>query len=128
MQRNVHEAAVAVGPDRRQAGDGQWVQHSVPNEAKATGAFGDQHAAVGKERDRPRMREPLRHDADANLVLLGRVDDPRPVTQRRYRYADRRRLGLIELATHEDQQRRSAPNGTSNAHANFPPSRFRREG
>ena len=33
MQRNIHEAAVAVGPDLRQAGDGPWVQHSVSNDA-----------------------------------------------------------------------------------------------
>ena len=96
MQRNIHEAAVAVGPDLRQAGDGPWVQHSVSNDAQATAALGDQHVAIGKERDGPGMREAFGHDADAHSVLLGRIDDPGSLTQRRYRYADRRRLGVAE--------------------------------
>ena len=33
MQRNIHEAAVAVGPNRGQTGDGPGIQRSVSNDA-----------------------------------------------------------------------------------------------
>ena len=86
---------------------------------KSTAPLGDQHVVIGKERDGPWMREPLGHDADADPVLLGRINHPRTLTQRRYRYADGRLLGVAEC-DHDEQQRRSPPNGMSNSHANLP--------
>ena len=81
MEGHIHEAAVAVGPDLWHAGDGLRVKHSAANDAEATGPLGNQHVAVGEEREGPWMREPLGHDADADLVLLGCIEHPWSRTQ-----------------------------------------------
>jgi len=33
MQRNIHEPAIAIGPNRGQTRDGPWVQHAAANDA-----------------------------------------------------------------------------------------------
>ena len=76
MEGDIHQTAVAVGPDRRHARNRLRVEHAVANDTEPAGPLGDQHAAVGKERDGPRMRESPGHDADADLVLLGGVEHP----------------------------------------------------
>ena len=70
---------------------------------------------------------PLVTTLTRTLVLLGRVEDPWPVAQRRYRYADGRRLGVAE-SDHDDPQRGSPLNGMSDFHVTFPLSQPRREG
>src|SRR2546425_10546116 len=107
MESDVHETAVAVGPDLRHAGDGSWIEHSVANDAEATRALGDQHASIGKERDRPWMREPSGHDADANLVLLRRIEYPRSRAQWWHRDTDPRLLLSVGEREHAEEQRRN---------------------
>ena len=92
MEGDVHETAVAIRSDGWHAGDGVRVEHSVANHAESAGTLGDQHASVGKERDGPWMREPVGHDGDADLVLLGCIEHPRSGAERRHRYANRRLL------------------------------------
>ena len=106
MEGHIQEPAVAVGSDLWHPGDGVRVEHAAAHDAKTTRPLGDQHVAVGKERDGPGMRQPPGHDADADLVLLGRIDDPWSVTQRRHRDADGPFLLRVAGREHAEQQRR----------------------
>ena len=119
VEGDVHQAAVAVGPHLGQARDGLRVEDVVTNHAQPAVPLGDEHAAVGHERDGPGMRQPPRHHADADLVLLGGVDDPGAVAERRHRHADGilLRMGHREQA---EQQGRRQEKRTSELHANLP--------
>ena len=102
MQRDVHEAAVAVGPHTRHAGNRRRIEYAVADDAEPAGPFGDQHAAVREKRDAPWMRQPSGHDADADLVLFGRIEHERSRTERRHGQADDgpwlNRLRLLRVA------------------------------
>ena len=119
VEGDVHQAAVAVGPHLGQARDGLRVELIVPHHAQPAVPLGDEHAAVGHERDGPGVRQPSRHHADADLVLLGGVDDPGAVAERRHRHADGLVLGEADRDEAE-QQRRRQENRTSDLHANLP--------
>ena len=73
MQRDVEQAAEASREHRRQRTDGCRIEYAIADHAQASRPFGDEHAAVGKERDSPGMIEVLR--------VQGHVHDgcgPRP--------------------------------------------------
>ena len=66
------------------------------------------------------MRESSGHDADADLVLLGRIEDPRSLPQRRHRHADRRLpVGMADREQAEQQQSSDAGR-TFDYHKNLP--------
>ena len=89
MERDVH---VAVHGTRqsgltgevacRSAGYRLGIEHAVAHHAQLTGAFGDEHRAVGCERDRPREFQCLRHHHDADALTLAGVELHRLVRQR----------------------------------------------
>ena len=86
MQRHVERAAKARCQHRRQWTEWCRVEHAIANDPQTARPFGDEHAAVGHERNAPRMIESLdrRHvDADA----AARAQIPRPGAER----VDRRR-------------------------------------
>ena len=95
MERDIHQAAVAVRSHARHAGDRRRVEHAVADQADPAGPFGDQHAPIREEGDTPRVRETPGDDAHADFVLFGRVDHKRPWTQWRHGHAD---LGLLRAA------------------------------
>ena len=105
MERDVHEAAVAVRPHAGHAGDRRRIEDAVADDADPAGPFGDQHAPVRQEGDGPRVRETPGDDAHADLVLFGGIEHKRPRAQRRDGHAD---LGLLSAADreHADQHER----------------------
>ena len=120
MERHVHQAAVAVVPHFRHAGNGARVELVIANQAQPAVALDNQHSAVRQERDAPGVRQPAGHDADADLVLLGGVDHPGAVAQRRHRHADGFFVLRVADRDQAEQQRRRQVNRTSDLHANLP--------
>jgi hypothetical protein len=81
MQRDIHQAAVSLRPDIGQARDRLRIQHSVADDAKPAGAFGDEYAAIRKKREAPGMLQSFGYDEEPNLVLLGSVEHERSSAQ-----------------------------------------------
>ena len=73
MQDHVHQPALAVRRDLRQACDRLRVQLAVPGDAQAAFAFGHQHAAVRQECERPGMAEAGEDPGNGEAVLIGAV-------------------------------------------------------
>ena len=101
MERDVHQPAVAVRPDARHTRNRLSGRARRCDDAQPAGPFGDQHGPIGEKRDRPRMREPLGDDADADLVLFGRIEHKRSRAERRHRHAD---LLLRVADSHDAEQ------------------------
>ena len=80
MEREVHQAGEPGRLHLRQAGDRRRIEHAVADDAQASGALGDEDAAVGQKRHAPRLVEALGDD-EPNLVLDGRVHHDRSVGQ-----------------------------------------------
>jgi hypothetical protein len=62
---------------------------ALAKEAEPAGPLGDEQVAVRQPRHAPRMRQRLRDDDDADLVLFGGVEDDRTGGQRHFRDAHR---------------------------------------
>ena len=119
MESDVHQATVTVGSDLGHARDSVRVEHVVADDSKPAGSLGNEHAALGKEGYGPWMRESSGHDADADLVLLGRIEDPRSLPQRRHRDAAcRLPVGMADREQAEQQQSSDA-GGTFDFHKNL---------
>ena len=89
MQGDVHQAAQALRLHCRNARNGRRVQHAIADHAQPTGTLGDQHRAVGQERQAPRVDQALGHHRHADPVLFGGVERPRTVADRLARDPDR---------------------------------------
>ena len=61
----------STAPHRRHAGDRLRIEHAVADDPQAALALGDEHVAVGQERQAPGMGQTGRDDADADLVERG---------------------------------------------------------
>src|SRR6266581_1179273 len=96
MQRNIHQSAIAIGSHLRHARDWLRIQGSVAENTQPSSPLCDQHSSIGKERDRPRMRQASRQNRDSNLVLLRRIQYERACAQRRNRNTDSRLLRLAQ--------------------------------
>jgi hypothetical protein len=120
MDGDVHETAVPVRPDGRNAGNGPRIEHAVANDAEPTRPLGDQHASIGQERDGPWMRESPGDDADPDLVLLGSVEHPWSRAQRRHGYAESLLLLSVAEREHAQQRGRSQTDGMSDSHGDLP--------
>ena len=82
MNRDLHHPGKAAGKDVvRHAGDGLVHQHAVANQAQVAAALGDQHVALGQERERPRTVDAADDDGDLHLGDQVGVHDPRLVRQ-----------------------------------------------
>src|SRR5512134_3759372 len=72
MDRDIHQAALAVGGDAGQAGYGLRIELPVPaDDPQPARTLRDEHAAIGQERKPPRMLEPLDQPDDTKRVLVG---------------------------------------------------------
>ena len=78
VQRDVHQAREALRPHHRYPGHGRRVQHAIADHAQLSASLGHQHVATGQEGEAPWMRQAARHDHDADLLALGRVERDRP--------------------------------------------------
>ena len=116
MESDVHQATVTVGSDLRHARDGVRIEHAIADDSKAAGSLGNEHATVGKEGNGPGLREASGHHTDADLVLLGRIEDPRSRSQWWHWDADRLSVGV---ADHE-QQESSDTSAMFDVHKNIP--------
>jgi hypothetical protein len=125
MERNVHEAAVAVRPHAWQTSDGCRIERAVADDPEPSGPLGDQHAPIGKKGDGPRMRQTLGNDGQADFVLFGCVEHERPCAQGRYRYAYPRLLGVAD-GDHAEQDEHDATNERVESHAFVPVTEGRR--
>src|SRR5439155_26409555 len=96
MQRNIHQSAIAIGSHLRHARDWLRIQRSVAENTQPSSPLRDQHSSIGKERDRPRMRQASRQNRDSNLVLLRRIQYERACAQRRNRNTDSRLLRVAQ--------------------------------
>ena len=81
MERDVHVAMHGSGQSRlsgpvrcRRAGDRLRIEHAVSNHPQAAGALGDEHGAVRKKRQRPRIFERAGHRGHANALTLAGVE------------------------------------------------------
>src|SRR5436309_10898321 len=86
MQRDVHQSGQLLREHFRHAGYRFRIEHAVLDQSNAPGTLGYQDRSVGKEGKAPRMRESLRNNHDADLVLLRSVEREGPVAKRRSRY------------------------------------------
>ena len=68
MGDKVEQAAVLFDEDLGEAGDRRGEEPAVFNDAEATGALGDEDAAVGKEGETPRAFETFDEGFDTKRV------------------------------------------------------------
>jgi hypothetical protein len=71
MQRDIEKAAQASGQHRRKRSDRCGVEHAVSNHAEPAGSLGDEHPAIGKKSNSPRMIQILRVQGDVNAAASG---------------------------------------------------------
>ena len=102
MQREVVQTGIAEG-----LGDGGQPRHRlcleggraprraerIAHQAQRAAAFGDQRIAVGQQRQGERVRHAFRDHVDAQLVLLGGIEDIARLVERDRCDAGRWRLG-----------------------------------
>ena len=117
MQRKVVQAGIAEG-----LGDGGQPRHRlclercrasrcpdhVAHEAQRAAALGDQCIAIGQQRERERVRHAFCDHVDAQLVLLGGIEDIARLVERNGRDAGRGwRLGggSTRGARHDETER-----------------------
>jgi len=67
MHGDVEESDEKGRPHCRDSGDRLRIEHTVTNDPKPTGALGDEHVAIGKKGDAPRMRKTSRDNRHTNL-------------------------------------------------------------
>ena len=58
VRQHLQQAALPCGPDVGVAGDRLGIERAVADDAKAAGPLGDEHVAVGQEREAPRIHQP----------------------------------------------------------------------
>jgi hypothetical protein len=88
--------------DRRDTVDWPWVESPVPDDPEPAGTFGDQHGAVRKECQAPRVRQPLGNDDHLELLLRRFVDDR--FRGERHRLCAQSPAGRIERAAGAGQR------------------------
>ncbi len=69
MQRDVEQTAKHAREDLGHAVNRRWIEQAVANHAQTALALGDEHRAIGKKREAPRMRQSSRNGHDANRRL-----------------------------------------------------------
>ena len=74
VDRHLHHPALAHRHHVGNAGNGIGKQRAVADDAKPTGALGDQHVAPGQERHRPRVHQPV-DNRDHPVVVMHRAHD-----------------------------------------------------
>jgi hypothetical protein len=67
MQGDVEESDEEVRPHLWDSSDRLRIEHTVADDPKPTGALGDEHVAIGKKGDAPRMRKTSRDNRHTNL-------------------------------------------------------------
>ena len=82
VEHDVHQPRQPLRLHHRHAADRRRVEHAVLQQAQPARPLGDEHAAVGKPGEAPRVGEAAGDDRHLDLVLLRRVEHPRTVAER----------------------------------------------
>ena len=70
MRHDVVQPALPVNRDARQSCDRLGLELAVRDHAQPPRLLGDQHAAVGEERERPGLLQAFHHLDDAERMLV----------------------------------------------------------
>src|SRR5262245_46426936 len=87
MESNVHQTLERLSLHFGHTGNRLWIQHAVTENPQTAGTLRDQDGAIRQERHTPRVREVLRQNDDADLVLFAGVENVWSIAQRRHGYA-----------------------------------------
>src|SRR5206468_12984567 len=70
---------------------------SIAHDSQSSLAFGNEDGAIGQESKAPWMRQSFRHDDDADVSLLGGLQEERTVAERRRHPCNWRRGDTSEV-------------------------------